>query len=168
MAMISAELNGHTALNQALELKAKPDFRRRHEESDAPIRISRTLSAQEALELNAEQPPLPSFLMGREPEYVALDEVVTPETERLRCNLKAAKVLIDAALRNNLRVRDILRELLGLDAKITDEAVFDLPLSDADYRQLAMRYKVKPDHRSEIRARLQEELERKLMAASRM
>jgi hypothetical protein len=59
-------------------------------------------------------------------------------------------------------VRDVLRDMLGLESALSDEVVIELPLSDSDYRILAMRYKLRPDHRIEIRARLEEELQRQL------
>ena len=77
-------------------------------------------------------------------------------------NIAAAHALIGRAISNNVRVRDVLREMIGLESALSEEAIFELPLSDEDYRTLAMRYKLRPDHRIEIRSRLEEELREKL------
>ena len=110
---------------------------------------------------------MPSFLLSRENSYLSLDEILTPEIERVRCDLTSAKILIDTALKRRVHVRDIMRDLLGLESQMADEAVFELPLSDADYRALAQRYKLRPDRRADIRHCLQEELRLKLLAIAK-
>lgn len=144
--------------------RPRPDFRRL---ADAePIHILREeIKPQPALDsiMEAGMKPLPSFLTGQEKNYLSLDEVIPPETDRVRCDLRSAKALIDLSLNRNVRVRDVLRELVGLDSALNDEVLFEMPLSDADYRQLAMRYRLRPDHRDEIRARLQQELAERLI-----
>lgn len=145
-------------------MRHRPDFRRSSEAE--PIHIAREESkAQPALDaiLDSGMKPLPSFLTTRENNYLSLDEVIPPETDRVRCDLRSAKAMIDLAIARNVRVRDIMREMIGLDSALNEEVIFELPLSDADYRQLAMRYRVRPDHRDEIRRRLQQELAERLI-----
>lgn len=143
--------------------KQRPDFRRMPEsvaaEEPEEIRIPRTPAL--SLEM-AEEEDLPAFLLTREANYVSLDEVIPPEPERVRVGLRAAQKLIQRATKRNVRVRDVLRDMLGLESALSEEVIFEMPLSDADYRTLAMRYKLRPDHRVEIRARLEEELRRHL------
>lgn len=147
--------------------KQRQDFRRLDEASvAAPIHIERTPPRHEE---NAHvQPDLPSFLLAREEKdsnYLSLDSVIPPESERVRVGIGAARVLIDHAMRKNVRVRDVLREMLGLESALSDEVIIEMPLTDEDYRTLAMRYKLRPDHRVEIRSRLEEELQTKLGVA---
>ena len=140
--------------------KQRPDFRRQDEEDEGEITIKRTaLSTDFTAEDSAK---LPSFLVARDGDYLSLDEVIPPEPERVRVGLKTAQTLIDKALARNVRVRDVLREMLGLESALAEEVIFELPLSDQDYRTLAMRFKLRPDHRAEIRARLEDELKRLL------
>ncbi len=145
--------------------KARPDFRR-IEETNEPIHIERT---PPSLVVEKEEPTvdLPSFLVPKEGNYLALDEVIPPEAEKVRVGLAAARNLIDQAQRKQVRVRDVLREMIGLESALSEEVIFELPLSDEDYRTLAMRYKLRPDHRIEIRSRLEEELRTKLGAQVR-
>ena len=141
----------------------RTDFRRLTEE-DAPIHVARARVRDAVLPPSAEAPPLPSFLTSRENNYLSLDEIITPETERVRVDIQAAKILIDTALKRRVQVREVMRELLGLESAVADEALFELPLTESDYRQLAQRYRLKPDRRPDIRTCLQEELRLKLLS----
>jgi hypothetical protein len=144
--------------------KQRMDFRRL-EEVLPQIHIERTPAALNPKDDEAAD--LPAFLLNRNPNYLSLDNVLPPEAERVRVGIDAARGLIDTALRKNVRVRDVLRELLGLESAMSDEVIFELPLTDADYRTLAMRYKLRPDHRVEIRSRLEEELRQKLTGVAK-
>ena len=143
--------------------KQRQDFRRL-DEPGAEIHIERTpvsmLETKEAVE------ELPSFLLARDGDvqsnYLSLDEVIPPEPEQVRVGLSAARTLIEYALHKNVRVRDVLRDMVGLKSALSEEVIFELPLTDEDYRMLAMKYKLRPDHRVEIRSRLEEELRSKL------
>lgn len=139
--------------------KQRPDFRRVIEEQAEEIHISRTSIPLE----QGTEDSLPAFLLAREPHYLSLDEVIPPEPERVRVGLVAARRLIEQAMTRKARVRDVMRDMLGLESALSEEVIFELPLTDADYRTLAMRYKLRPDHRVEIRARLEEELQQKLL-----
>lgn len=147
------------------------DFRRLNEAlTRETIHVGRDeVRAQPAMEaiMGADLPPLPSFLTARENSYLSLDEVFPPETDRVRCDLRSAKVMIDMALTRGVRVRDVLRELIGLDSMMSDEVMFDLPLSDDDFRKLAQRYRLRADNRDEIRRRLQEELAQRLIGIAK-
>ena len=166
--------NGHTPDSLSLfapaaEVKApsKPDFRRT--DPAAEIHITREESAMKQMPSQTNAiPPLPSFLMSREHNYLPLEEILTPHVERIRCDLSASKILIDTALKRRVHVSEIMRDLLGLESRVADEALFELPLSDADYQMLAQRYRLKPDRRAEIRSCLQEELRIKLMSIAKL
>lgn len=140
--------------------KQRPDFRRLDENESQQIHIART--PPELTESINPEGELPSFLLKRSDSYLTLDQVLPPEAERVRVNTAAALVLIEQAITKKVRVRDVLREMLGLESALSEEVIFEIPLSDQDYRTLAMRYKLRPDHRIEIRSRLEEELRTKL------
>lgn len=148
----------------------RPDFRRMNGSAPEPIHVGRSeIRPQPAMEaiIAAEMPPLPSFLTTRDSSYLSLDEVFPPETDRVRCDLRSAKVMIDLALTRGVRVRDVLREMIGLDSMMSDEVMFDLPLSDDDFRKLGQRYRLRPDNRDEIRSRLQDELSQRLIGIAK-
>lgn len=139
----------------------RPDFRRVSEEEIHIAPMAPTVDEP----LLLDDTPLPSFLTSRASEqYISLDEVIPPEAERVRCSIRAAKALIDVSLERGVRVRDVLRELVGLESALSEEVIFEMPLSERDYRTLAQRYRLRPDHKEEIRLRLQEELRKKLLS----
>ena len=141
----------------------KPDFRRL---SDAPpLKVTAPEITPEA-----DAPPLPAFLIhekkpARRPHFMVFDEILPPEIERVRCDMATAKLLIDASISRGVRVRDLLRQMTGLTTPAHDEVLFEMPLSEEDYMQLAQRYHLKPDRKSELRQRLMEEIASKLRHA---
>ena len=144
--------------------KARPDFRRVTEEAIHIAAQPANPAAPTPIHL-PEAPPLPSFLMSRsDQQYISLDEVIPPEPVRLRMGLLPAKALIDVAHQQGVRVRDVLRDLLGLESALSEEVLFELPLTEKDYSALAQRYRIRPDARDDIRQRLQEELRSKLLS----
>lgn len=148
----------------------RTDFRRLSGTPTETIHVAREeVKPQPVMDaiMGAGIPPLPSFLTSRDTSYLSLDAVIPPETDRVRCDLRSAKVMIDMAIARGVRVRDVLREVVGLDSMLNDEVIFEMPLTDDDYRKLAMRYKLRPDHRDEIRSRLQEELAQRLIGVAK-
>lgn len=145
----------------------KPDFRRIDMKEHAPV-IGRAASPVHVIDEEMEaEAPVPSFLVNNSDKmtrskYLALDEVLPPEIERVRCDIHTAKMLIDESVKRGVRVRDLLRLMTGLQTPAHDEVLIEMPLSDEDYRQLAQRYQLKPDMRVEIRGRMMEELQKKL------
>lgn len=134
---------------------ARPDFRRL-----APVQ-------KDGREVIPEPLPLPSFLL--EPQTVnhvpvvdgedyTLATVMAPETTQLRCDMVTARALIEQAARHNLTVKDTVRGLLGLSLDLRDEVIFEVPLSDEDYKELAMRYQMKASRREEIQSRMLQEI----------
>ncbi len=132
----------------------RPDFRR-----ITPVE-------KEGREIIPEPLPLPSFLL--EPKYPApavknkedytLEDVMAPDTTQLRCDMVTARALIDRAAKHRLSIKDTVRGMLGLSLDVRDEVIFEVPLSDEDYKELAMRYHIKASHRQEIQARMLQEL----------
>lgn len=149
----------------ALEPKqgARPDFRRL-----SPVPTPATAEVME-LKIEDEVPALPSFLLEpktaekEKKRYLSLDEVIAPEPERLRCDMLTAKALILEASARAIPVREVVRDLLGLPLQVKEDVMFDLPLSEPDYKELAMRYQLKASHKQEIRERLAEELRQKML-----
>lgn len=144
--------------------KVKPGFRQLEEALSEEIHIERTPPTLE-IEEPAQAAELPSFLVPPQDHYLSMDQVIPPESEKVRVSMAAAGNLIFIAQQKNVRVRDVLRDIIGLPSALSEEVIFEMPLSDDDYRTLAMRYKLRPDHRVEIRSRLEEELRHKLVVA---
>jgi hypothetical protein len=81
-----------------------------------------------------------------------------PRYEAIQCNLRMASKLIDEALRNDIRVSDVIRKALGLRIAEMDFVAFDLRLSAKDYALLADRFEVNADDKEKIHHFIMEEL----------
>lgn len=134
---------------------ARPDFRR-----VAPVQ-------KEGREVIPAPLPLPSFLLEPQkaaPVVAAGDEeytlatVMAPETTQLRCDIGTARALIEQAAQRKLSVKDTVRGLLGLPLDLREEVIFEVPLSDEDYKELAMRYQMKASRREDIQSRMLQEI----------
>lgn len=134
---------------------ARPDFRRLQ-----PVQ-------KDGREVIPEPLPLPSFLLEPQhvnhipvsaPEEYTLADVMAPETTQLRCDIATARALMSHAADKKLTVRDAVRGLLGLSVDVRDEVIFEVPLSDEDYKELAMRYQLKASRREEIQSRMIQDL----------
>lgn len=134
--------------------KIKPDFRRRSVDFGA-MDMSKVSTL-----------PLPSFLLTPKSQELkksnSAKRLVTlteqRHSEQLRCDKVTAKTLLDEAVRRSMGVCDVVREMLGLNFQMPDEVVFDIALSDDDYKTLAARYQIAPSNREEIRTRMLHEL----------
>lgn len=120
-----------------------------------------------AKDFEEESAPLPAFLL--EPHQsntseapLLLDTLLEPEIQQFRCDLDTAQRMIGRALFERKPMRELLRDMVGLEPLARDEVIFELPLTSKDYETLAMRYQMRPDRQVEIRAKLVEELRAKL------
>ncbi len=76
----------------------------------------------------------------------------------VRCNLRMAAKLIDEAMRNDMRVVDVMRRAIGLGVSENDLVAFDLKLTLNDYKILADRYELLIDDQAAINSLIMEEL----------
>ncbi len=74
------------------------------------------------------------------------------------CNLHMASKLIDEAIRNEMRVTDVIRKALGLETVVKDHIHFDLQLSNRDYEVLADRFDVPISDKETIHRLMMEEI----------
>jgi hypothetical protein len=135
------------------ERPVKPDFRRVNTEMKPDS------------ESAAITPPLPSFLL--EPQMldlakhaISLDDILPIEPERVRCDAATARDLIEEASRRMVSVGEMIREVMGLALPMRDDVLFEVALTEEDYKELAMRYHMKASKRDELRKRMTEELQR--------
>lgn len=131
---------------------ARPDFRR-------------VTVKKEGRDVIPEPLPLPSFLLEPQtivkisaPEELTFADVMAPETTQLRCDMSTARALIEHSARRNVTVKDTVRGMLGLSVDVRDEVIFEVPLTDEDYKELAMRYQMKASRREDIQARMIQEI----------
>lgn len=84
------------------------------------------------------------------------DQVVVKRVkqEKIDCNMRVAGKIIDEAVRRDMHLADVMRNVLGLPINASDEVTLHIPLTNEDYKTLGERYKVSPDNRNKIKRRI--------------
>ena len=80
------------------------------------------------------------------------------DNEALECELRVANKIIDEAIRNEMRLSDVVRRIIELPVAHQEQVHIPVTLSDDDYSLLAIRYSLAPTDRSAIKARIIEDL----------
>ena len=90
------------------------------------------------------------------PKAPSPDKVVVKRVkrEKIDCNMRVAGKIIDEAVRRDMHLADVMRNVLGLPINASDEVTLHLPLSTDDYKALGERYKISPDSRNKIKRRI--------------
>jgi hypothetical protein len=78
--------------------------------------------------------------------------------EAVECELKVANKIIDEAIRNEMRLSDVVRRIIELPVAGQETVHIPLTLSDEDYALLAIRYGMSPSEKTAIKVRIIEEL----------
>jgi|GEM_PF-6621710 len=100
-------------------------------------------------EVIKENPSAPS------PDQVVVKRI---KQEKLDCNMRVAGKIIDEAVRRDMHLADVMRNVLGLPINASDEVTLHIPLSTEDYKALGERYKISPDNRNKIKRRIVSDL----------
>jgi hypothetical protein len=80
------------------------------------------------------------------------------ENEAIECDLRVANKIIDEAIRNEMRLSDIVRRIIALPVAYPESVQIPVTLSDADFQLLAIRYGVPSTERSTIKTKIIEEI----------
>jgi hypothetical protein len=107
------------------------------------------------LPIAAKTPEIISASKASEPTHMV---VSAAQNTAIQCNLRMASKLIEEALRNDIRVSDVIRKALGLRVAEMDFIAFDLRLNPADYQILADRFEVDLEDKTKIHQFILEEL----------
>ncbi len=78
--------------------------------------------------------------------------------QTLSCDMKIAAKILDEAVRNDMRLSDVVKRVLGLEIATSERISFELPLSDEDYAKLAARYSLHPNNKKAIVERIIDDL----------
>lgn len=158
----------------SMELRAMDDEEEAAYDSEEPPRKIfkndfRRLDVREADRMpqwdNVNANPVPDFLLkprdetGDKPDHL-FKKMFEPKHNQITCDAQSAEILMNEAKRNGVSVQEMIRTVVGLNHDERQTATIELPLSDDDYKALAMRYQIRPDKKDEIRKRMSEELSR--------
>jgi len=80
------------------------------------------------------------------------------ESEAIECDLKIANKIIDEAIRNEMRLSDVVRRIIELPVSHQEAVHIPVNLSDEDFALLAIRYGVPASDRGAIKKRIFEDL----------
>ncbi len=80
------------------------------------------------------------------------------DNESVECDLRVANKIIDEAIRNEMRLSDVVRRIIELPVANQEAVHIPVTLSDEDYSLLAIRYGIAASDRNAIKSRIAEDL----------
>jgi len=80
------------------------------------------------------------------------------ENDSIECDLRVANKLIDEAIRNEMRLNDVVRRVIELPVANPESVQIPVTLNDDDYALLAIRYGIPAADRNAIKRRIIEDL----------
>jgi hypothetical protein len=80
------------------------------------------------------------------------------ENDSVECDLRVANKLIDEAIRNEMRLNDVVRRVIELPVANPESVQIPVTLTDDDYSLLAIRYGISASDRNAIKQRIIEDL----------
>jgi hypothetical protein len=80
------------------------------------------------------------------------------DSEAIECDLRIANKIIDEAIRNEMRLSDVVRRIIELPVSHQEAVHIPVNLSDEDYALLAIRYGITASDRGAIKKRIFEDL----------
>jgi len=78
--------------------------------------------------------------------------------ESIDCELQVANKIIDEAIRNEMRINDVVRRVIGLPVSQQESVQIPVTLTDQDYSLLAIRYGISASDHEAIKRRITEDL----------
>lgn len=83
---------------------------------------------------------------------------VDVENDVVECELRAANRVIEEAIRNEMRMSDVVRRIIALPVAQQEQVQIPVMLTDSDYHLLAIRYGIPAADRAAIKAKIVEEI----------
>ncbi len=80
------------------------------------------------------------------------------DNDSIECDLRVANKLIDEAIRNEMRLNDVVRRVIELPVANPESVQIPVTLTDEDYSLLAIRYGIPASDRNAIKRRIIEDL----------
>lgn len=80
------------------------------------------------------------------------------DNDAVECDLRVANKIIDEAIRNEMRLSDVVRRIIELPVANQEAVQIPVTLSDEDYSLLAIRYGMSANDKNAIKSRIVEDL----------
>ncbi len=94
----------------------------------------------------------------QEIKAVNKDQTTNFVNESIDCDLPVANKIIDEAIRQEMRINDVVRRVIGLPVSAQESVQIPVTLTDQDYSLLAIRYGINTADREAIKKRIIEDL----------
>jgi hypothetical protein len=105
------------------------------------------------------QPTVPETYGQQEIKAVSNKAIANGfDADAIECDLRVANKIIDEAIRNEMRLTDIVRRIIELPVAYPESVQIPLTLTDEDYALLAIRYGISSSDRNAIKRRIIEDL----------
>jgi hypothetical protein len=110
----------------------------------------------------ADLPPVPSFgssIKDMKQEAKTMTKAANGmDNESVECDLRVANQIIDEAIRNEMRLSDVVRRIIELPVSHQEAVHIPINLADEDYSLLAIRYGIPSSDRNAIKIRIMQDL----------
>lgn len=100
-------------------------------------------------------PPAPASLRTEVKSSPRGGEV---ENDAIECDLRVANKIIEEAIRNEMRLSDVVRRIIALPVANPESVHIPVMLTDSDFQLLAIRYGIPASDRTSIKTRIIEEM----------
>jgi hypothetical protein len=102
--------------------------------------------------------PTLTTVSAQENNAVIKNTVITQDNESIACELHVANQIIEEAIRQEMRLSDVVRRIIALPVADKQEVHIPVTLSDDDYSLLAIRYAIPATDRNAIKQRIIDDL----------
>ena len=113
----------------------------------------------------AEEKPATAAIIKSESQPYIKQEIKAMTTElsnfvneSIDCELHVANKIIDEAIRQEMRINDVVRRVIGLPVSQQESVQIPVTLTDQDYSLLAIRYGISSSDKESIKKRIIEDL----------
>ncbi len=143
---------------------AKPEPIKNTNEEKKDMTMTTTVISNETKPSNgvvtSELPSVPSFGSSILKQEIKTVTKTTNgmDNESVECDLRVANQLIDEAIRNEMRLSDVVRRIIELPVAHQEAVQIPINLADEDYSLLAIRYGIPSSDRNAIKLRIIQEL----------
>jgi len=104
------------------------------------------------------QPTAPETYSKQEIKTLTNGATNNFDSDAIECDLRVANKIIDEAIRNEMRLTDIVRRIIELPVANQESVQIPVTLTDEDYALLAIRYGISSSDRNAIKRRIIEDL----------
>lgn len=96
--------------------------------------------------------------LGRQEVKTVSKPLSSFDNESIECDLRVANKIIDEAIRNEMRLTDIVRRIIELPVANPESVQIPITLTEEDYALLAIRYGISSADRNAIKRRILDDL----------